>query len=463
MLSRCWLTPGHLIWNWCVLPLLLLAIVIQLPCWASPPDSKSEAQRPAASQSVNDETPVWRAWNGDEQEDAVHSRMGVVLQADEPTEYLTPLTCRGFFRIPNLLGEDQWTEDEEIPPKWRLVRAQNEPPRHDQELPISESIDYQRTGENVPYAFPFIFGGDKIEVTSPKEDPYLPIFESASPGSIFDLNRPNLIDSEVPDQWDFYNLINTDRPDFTDATYSVGKNIVLIESGYTFTRTRTDGMNINRGQLPEMLVRMGLTNEFELRFRWNGYILNDYKDAQTGASTQNFGGNDLNLGIKYEVLQQEQWRPMVTIVTGTTIPTGTNGVSARQLQPYFNTVLGWGIRRWLYLKASSGVEFDKGGDPSRILPGSPLTGPILVSSPDNVTLWHASTSLLYQASPRVGGFLEWYSFFSANAVDNRPAHYIDTGFYFYATPNVQYDIRVGQRLSDRVDTLFTGAGVSFRY
>jgi hypothetical protein len=472
MLSRSKLRPGGLIWKWCITPILLLALTLQLPCWAGAPvpESKSPARQDAVQERTDDGAPAWSAQDPDEQKGVVTTRMGSILQSSEPFDYLPPVTAPGFFRTVDLLGDDQWTDDEDLPPKWPVVRAQGEqhpgadplPPGSPPPEPF-QGMQHQQTGLNVPFHFPFFLGGEQIEVTSSSEDPFLPIFENAGPGTVFDLNRANLIGQDVPDQWDFYNLINTDRPDFTDATYSVGKDIVLIESGYTFTRIRSDKLNINRSQLPEMLVRMGLTNELELRFRWNGYILNDLKDGQTGVATQNFGGSDINLGIKYEVVQQDVWRPMVTIVTGSTLPTGTGGVSARQLQPYFNTVLGWGIRRWLYLKASSGVEFDKGGDPSRLLMGSLLSGPNIVSSPDNVTLWHASTSLLYQASPRVGGFLEWYSFFSANAADNRPQHYIDTGFYLYATPNVQYDIRVGQRLSDRVDTFFTGAGVSFRY
>ena len=83
---------------------------------------------------------------------------------------------------------------------------------------------------------------------------------------------------------------------------------------------------------------------------------------------------------------------------------------------------------------------------------------------DNNATWHQSVSLLYQATKRVGGFLEWYSFFSNNSADSRAQHYVDTGFYIYLTTNVQLlDIRVGERIGERVDGLFSGGGLSVRF
>jgi hypothetical protein len=71
--------------------------------------------------------------------------------------------------------------------------------------------------------------------------------------------------------------------------------------------------------------------------------------------------------------------------------------------------------------------------------------------------------LLYQATKRVGGFAEWLAHESTGAADNRAIHYFDTGLFIYATTNVQFDVRIGKRLSERVDELFTGAGFSVRY
>lgn len=303
--------------------------------------------------------------------------------------------------------------------------------------------------------------GGKIPVARIEDYPRIPALDRE--GGLLDTWRPNLIDKEVPEEWDFQNLINTDRPDFTDATFSVGKDVAVLETGYTFRKTNNGDLNLERRQLPESLLRIGVTDEFEWRIKWNGYVWTKATDISTGLTQNSIGTDDLQLGFKYEIWQQEAWRPIMTFVGGFVVPSGTNGVSVNQVQPFANLAYGWGLRRWLYLKASTGVDFSKTNDITHVVSGSLQEGPLFQNLEENVSLWHQSVSLLYQASPRVGGFLEWFSFFTNNSADNRPNHYVDTGLYIYVTPNVQLDVRIGERISNRADTLFTGAGFSTRW
>jgi hypothetical protein len=308
-------------------------------------------------------------------------------------------------------------------------------------------------------------GNGNIVIGDPAEDPYLPIFMTDNPRSIWYPGRPNLFNVPVEDEWDFYNLINTDRPDFTDATYSAGRGVTIIETGYTF-RGVTDHESLDhqsRRSLPEALVRIGLTDEFELRVKWNGYAMSNIEDLTTGVHTQVFGADDMILAFKWEARQQDVWQPMITILGGSTIPTGTNGVSSNQVQPFANLVIGWGIRRWLYLKASTGVDWQRISLSTVFGGGSEPIAPTVLTLRDNVQVYHASVSLLFQATQRIGGFIEFFNLSLNGAVDNRPSNYVDTGLFIYATTNVQFDVRYGVRLSERVDEFFTGAGLSVRY
>lgn len=308
-------------------------------------------------------------------------------------------------------------------------------------------------------------GNGWIVVADPMAYPSIPALDCDIPGSIFYTYRANLFGIDVPDEWDFYNLISTDRPDFTDATFSAGKGVTIIETGYTFRKAIDTEANTeqSRRSLPEALVRHGLTNEFELRFKWNGYVMSDLHNLNTGARTQLFGGDDLIAAIKYEVWQQNGALPMLTFLTGSTLPSGTNGISSNQMQPFINFVAGWGLRRWLYLKLSTGIDWQKTSISTLIGGGSEPFGPIVVFLRDNINVYHFSSSLLYQALPRVGGFVEFFGFAQTGGHDNRPAIYFDTGLYLYATTSVQFDVRYGVRLSERVDELFAGAGFSVRY
>lgn len=161
--------------------------------------------------------------------------------------------------------------------------------------------------------------------------------------------------------------------------------------------------------------------------------------------------------------QQAGWSPMLTLLSGSTVPTGTNGVSSNAMQPFVNVVAGWGIRRWLYLKASTGVDWQRISISTLIGGGSTPLATTVIDQRDYIVVYHNSVSLLYQATKRVGGFIEFFNLCTTNAVDNRPANYVDTGLFIYATPNVQWDVRYGKRLSDRIDEFFAGAGFSVRF
>ena len=308
-------------------------------------------------------------------------------------------------------------------------------------------------------------GNGMIPLAGIFEYPRISALDNDDPDALFYTWRPNLLGREVEEKWDFYNLINTDRPDFTDATFTVGRGVTIIENGYTIRSINDHDANskITKRSLPETLIRYGLNDEFEVRMKWNGYVMSDVKDHNTGLDTQVFGGDDLILAFKYEAKQQEEWSPMITLLSGATIPVGTNGVSSNAVQPYGNVVLGWGVRRWLYLKASTGIDWQKTSVSTLVGGGSVPTGPAVIVLRDNINLYHDSVSLLFQMSQRVGGFAEYFSFAQTSGEDNRPAHYLDTGLFIYATNNVQFDVRIGKRLSERLDEVFTGAGLSLRY
>ena len=307
------------------------------------------------------------------------------------------------------------------------------------------------------------FGVPNVVVTDPAEYPHPRSLECDDPNSFWYTMRPNIFNVPVEAEWDFYNIINTDRPDFTDAVYSVGKGVHILETGFTFTKINTFDEHISTRQLPESLLRYGLTNEFELRLKWAGYLMSDIHDPHSGPQMRAFGSEDIDTGFKWEILQQQGWRPMTTLVAGMTLPTGSPGTSANFVQPHFNLLFGWGFRRWLYLKQQIGCDFVHASSAQIItsLNGSSNPTFITVRSPPNS--WHESLSLLTQVTKRVGAFHEWFMISGTGGGDTRAQHFLDMGLYLYATPNVQFDVRVGRQLSNQVNDFFTGAGFSGRW
>lgn len=300
-----------------------------------------------------------------------------------------------------------------------------------------------------------------IIIEEADEYPHPKSLEVDDPNSFWYTLRPNVLNIAVPDEWDFYNLINTDRPDFTDAVYSVGKGVTYLENGYFFRNTHEGPTRISTRQLPQSLLRHGLTDEFELRVKWNGYVMTDYRDATTGVHLSEFGGDDLNLGFKWELIQQQGWRPMVSVVSGAIVPTGTRGISADAVQPHFNMVYGWGLRRWLYLKGQTGADFLRVSNAPVSDFASAVPGFVVERS--NQASWHQSFCILSQWTKHVGAFHEWFMISNTGAGDARAQHFLDMGTYIYLTPNIQLDARIGTRLSNRVSETLAGAGFSARW
>lgn len=309
---------------------------------------------------------------------------------------------------------------------------------------------------------PFL-GSPNIVVTDPAEYPRPASLENNDPTSFWYSLRPNILNVPVEPEWDFYNIINTDRPDFTDAVYSVGKGVTILENGYTFHKTNTLNEHVSTRQLPESLLRYGVTNELELRLKWPGYLMSTIRDPRTGAQLNTYGSEDIDVGFKYEMWQQRGWRPMTTVVAGMTLPTGAPGISANFVQPHFNFVAGWGFRRWLYLKWQTGCDYLHTSSTQIVTPLAGSSTPTFVAVNAAQNSWHESLSLLTQWTKRVGAFHEWFMISGTGGGDRRAQHYLDMGLYLYATPNIQFDVRVGRRISNRVDDFFTGAGFSGRW
>lgn len=307
------------------------------------------------------------------------------------------------------------------------------------------------------------FGMPNVVVGDPAEYPRPACLENNDPNSFWYSMRPNIFNVPVEAEWDFYNIINTDRPDFTDAVYSVGKGVTYLETGFTFTKINTFNQHVSTRQLPESLLRHGLTDEFELRLKWPGYLMSNIHDPRSGAQMNSFGAEDIDAGFKWEILQQQGWRPMTTLVAGLTVPTGSPGTSANFVQPHFNLLAGWGFRRWLYLKWQTGCDFLHTSSSQIVTPLDGGSNPTFVTVHAAVNSWHESLSLLTQWTKRVGAFHEWFMISGTGGGDTRAQHFLDMGLFLYAAPNVQFDVRVGRSLSNRVNDFFTGAGFSARW
>lgn len=102
-------------------------------------------------------------------------------------------------------------------------------------------------------------------------------------------------------------IIVTDRPDFTEASSTVGKGRVQLEGGYTFSRNRETGVREDHSY-PELLLRVGLFADwFEFRLGQNFSTARGF--GPNGGPFDVSGGDDLYTGFKLGLTEQKKALP----------------------------------------------------------------------------------------------------------------------------------------------------------
>ncbi|MFV8755644.1 transporter [Nannocystaceae bacterium ST9] len=259
-------------------------------------------------------------------------------------------------------------------------------------------------------------------------------------------------------EWDAMEIINTDRPDFTDVLPTVKKYMWQTESGYSFSvRERRGGdadYAYNRHRLPETLLRYGLTERLELRVRWDSAIYtNRFGTANTEPGLAWSG--ELTVGVKWQAILQDGWKPAHSFMAVLSTRGSDGNVTHAGFEPGLNWIYGWQIRKFMVLRGSTGFEYV-----AQL--GQPSDGDEF-GSLGTITL-HQSVVTYLQWVPRLGSYTEWFSFYDFGH-ERGYQHNFGQGFYIYLTPNVQIDVRVagtGFYAGDRFRDLTTGAGLSLR-
>jgi hypothetical protein len=238
--------------------------------------------------------------------------------------------------------------------------------------------------------------------------------------------------------------LESDRPDFTDSSTTVGFQKFQVESGYTYTQAVAGDPTHSAHDLPELLVRYGVAERLELRVAWDeGMVFDRRTDRNSGRVVTENGGTDVDFGFKYAITKQKKWRPQSAVTVSVSAPVGDLSQSSRQVDAFVNYLYSWELSKKLALNCSTGNLWT-------------------AESGDRFSRFSQSASVEYELTEKLHVFNEWFAFFRRDSSDNRPQHYYDAGVTYLVTPNFQLDWRAGVGLSDAADGFFTGCGFTIR-
>lgn len=236
----------------------------------------------------------------------------------------------------------------------------------------------------------------------------------------------------------------TDRPDFTEASSTVGLGVVQLEGGYTYAYDGTDTGSTKSHSFPETLLRIGVFAEW-MEFR----IAQNYAEETTtefGVSrTTETGAQDLYLGIKWGLTGQEGILPEMALITQMTVPSGDSAFTAGETLPGVVWLYGWDVNDWI--STAGQTKADRALDD--------VTG-------DPYLQFSQSWTVGYTLTEPLGAYTEWFVLAPDGADTNHTENYADGGFTYKVTNNLQLDIRAGVGLNEAADDYFAGSGFAIR-
>jgi len=235
----------------------------------------------------------------------------------------------------------------------------------------------------------------------------------------------------------------TDRPDFTEASSTVGLGVAQLEFGYTYA-SNNDGSQSTRSQsFGEPLLRVGILADW-LEFRSALFPLEE-QTRSVGVSNTDAGVADLYLGFKIALTPQAGWLPEMALIPQMNVPSGDRAFTSGSVEPGVNWIYAWEINDFISTAGST-------------------QGNRRIDESGNAYLEMAqSWTIGYSLSDRVGAYTEWFVLIPSGADTAQTEHSANGGFTFLVSNDIQFDIRAGLGLSEAAADFFAGTGLSIRF
>ncbi len=239
--------------------------------------------------------------------------------------------------------------------------------------------------------------------------------------------------------------LEADRPDFTESPLTVGRGVVQIETGYTFTHDNSSGAQTANHSFPQALIRIGMFAEwFEFRVVYN-FESQDVTVRNIPGHQHMQGSDDLGLELKICLTPQEGILPKMGLIPTMTVPTGSPAFTQGEVMPGLQWAYGWDFNE----KLSFGMTTEAGRQRDDV--------------GNDFVEFAQSGSLDFEITKKLHGYTELYLLSPVGRTIEPVQYYFDGGFTYHVTNNLQLDIEAGVGLNEAADDYFAGGGAVVRF
>ncbi len=222
---------------------------------------------------------------------------------------------------------------------------------------------------------------------------------------------------------------------------AVTRGRVQIETGYAYTHDTFAGLSLDEHTLPDLLVRIGLTQRLELRIGWPGVVIDQGTAVPDGPETRTL---DPNVGFLLDLVPQCGLRPQCAVLASAPITLEGDPFSAESLQPLAEALYAWyPAERWCIGGSTGMALFHESGD--------------------HFTQFQQSLGVDWLATDRLGTFVSWSMLADAGSADDGTEHLLSLGFGFAWTDWLQTNWRAGMGLNERAPDFLTGVRMAVHF
>lgn len=246
--------------------------------------------------------------------------------------------------------------------------------------------------------------------------------------------------------------IETERHDFTQSAVTVGRGVLQVEGGYSYFYKDTGEEIEGAHTTPEMMFRVGLSEDIELRLR------TDYAWQFIDEAPSRSGAEDLRLTVKLQMTRQcecsDSWIPTSALEIRTAVPTGGEAWSTNRVGLSLDYIYEWQIAENITFAGSTGWGVDGLGD-FGLVADSPAE--------ERFEVVTQSAVVGCELSEQNTMYAEWFGLFSDGLAEEYIISVLNVGVDHYVTKNLVVDVRVGAGLTDDADDFFCGIGGAYRF
>lgn len=217
------------------------------------------------------------------------------------------------------------------------------------------------------------------------------------------------------------------RPGFMRRLADLARGRVMLEGGYAYVTDSSAGTTITEHVVPDLLLRVGVTERIEVRIGWPGASIVNQDDAL--GSTTTTTTLDPNVGLMMDLWSQQGWLPQTAILGSVPVTLGGNRFAMSSLQPVSAFLYQWTLTDRLSVGGDSGLAFYR-------------------DDGDHYLQWQQSVDADYLLTDRVGLFSQWQVLADDGSEADATRHMLSLGASWLCTDRLQITWRAGVGLND---------------